>query len=438
MKKYNIMIIDDDFTNRKVMYEEFLEKQYEEIDIHFNLFFIEYARDLRAELLAYSKEIDAFFLDAVLDKNGWSRSGISFETILHQMETIYAESRVPPIFMLSSEWHKDMTLLTRVNKDFSIFHNPLHPSRYYTQSEIEGVNQNAQSVGSDGKRILNPLRDEREYIANEILKARSNHYNSLYPVDVVLQLAVADEKRRAYQVLNLREEKDEYLKEYNLSYQETTIKGDARDYHVVVVTQTTMGMTDASRTTTAAILAFRPRLIVMTGICAGLKEKTSLCDLIAVKNTFDYSFGKLFIDKLEHRPEPLAINPGLTNFVNANLLNNAESIFVEINNNYHGDAPSGCRIHFASMGSGPWVVDNPSVFSEIRDHIVGNCISLDMEAYGVAAAAHQLRTPWFILKSVQDYADGEKNSAETKSRAYAAYSSTYILQRYLPKILDYL
>ena len=438
MKSYNIMIIDDDFTNRKVMYQEFLEEQYEGIDINFNLFYIEYARDLLSELQAHSKEIDAFFLDAVLDKNGWSRSGISFETMLHQMERIYADSYVPPIFMLSSEWHKDMTLLTRVNKDFSIFHNPLHPSRYYTQSEIEGVNLNAHSVGSDGRKILNPLRDEREYIAKEILKVRNNQYNSLDRVDVVLQLAVADEKRRAYQVLNLSEGNDKYLKEYNLSYGETTIKGDVRDYHVVVVTQSTMGMTEASRTTTAAILAFRPRLIVMTGICAGLKNKTHLCDLIVTKSTFDYSFGKLFKDKLEHRPETLLINPGLTNFVNANLLNSAESIFADINSSFHGDAPSGCKIHFTSMGSGPWVVDNPSIFTEIRDHIVGNCISLDMEAYGVASAAHQLNTPWFILKSVQDYADGKKSSTETKSRAYAAYSSAYIFHRYLSKIFDYL
>lgn len=438
MKTYNIMIIDDDFTNRAKMYEYFLKTQYEGIDISFNLFSIEYARDLRAELQAHYKDIDAFFLDAVLDKNGWSRSGISFETILDQMEKIYADTYVPPIFMLSSEWHRDMTLLTRVNKDFSIFHNPLHPSRYYTQSEIEGVNQNAASIGSDGKRILNPLRDEREYIENEILKARSTRYNSSSPVDVVLQIAVADEKRRAYQVFNLQESNDKYLKTYNLSYQETTIKGEVRDFHIVVVTQSTMGMTDASRTATAAILAFRPRLIAMTGICAGLHEKTNLCDLIVAKNTFDYSFGKLFKDKLEHRPESLSINSSLTSFVNANLLNNADAIFAEINSNFHGDSPSGCRIHFTSMGSGPWVVDNPVIFTEIRDHIVGNCVSLDMEAYGVAAAAHQLNTPWFILKSVQDYADGKKNRTEIKSRAYAAYSSTYILYRYLPKLLEYL
>ena len=62
-----------------------------------------------------------------------------------------------------------------------------------------------------------------------------------------------------------------------------------------------------------------------------------------------------------------------------------------------------------SMGSGPWVVDTPQIFEDIRSHIVGNCIALDMEAYAVAMAAGQMNVPWIIAKSVQDYANGEKS-----------------------------
>ena len=61
-----------------------------------------------------------------------------------------------------------------------------------------------------------------------------------------------------------------------------------------------------------------------------------------------------------------------------------------------------------------------------------------MEAYGVATAANALHLPWHIIKSVQDYADGKKNATETKSRAYAAFSSTVIFKKYLDKIMKFL
>ena len=256
-------------------------------------------------------------------------------------------------------------------------------------------------------------------------------------MDVVLQLAVPDETSGAEHVFGVTQE-DKYLSKYNLPYKFVSVEKDGKEYRIAVVMQSTMGMTDASRTATAALLAFHPKLIVMTGICAGFKGKTKLGDLIIVQNTFDYSFGKLYKDKLEHRPNPRTVDARLQSIVNSNLLNKEQSIFTEINKVYNGDKPPVGAVYFTSMGSGPWVVDNPKVFDDIRDHVVGNCISLDMEAYGVAAAADQLRIPWLIMKSVQDYADGKKSKTEKYSRAYAAFSSTYILKNYIHKILAYL
>ena len=208
--------------------------------------------------------------------------------------------------------------------------------------------------------------------------------------------------------------------------------------HIVVVSQNFMGMTEASRTATAAILAFHPKIMMMAGICAGKKNETKLGDLIIADKAFDYSTGKLYETGLEHRPPHRPINDALASFVNNAWINQSDLIFAKINEKFSGDPLSGCKIRFTSMGSGPWVVDTEKVFEDIRDHVVGNCISLDMEAYAVALAADQLKTPWVIVKSVQDYADGKKSKTEKASRAYAAFSSTYLLCEYLPKMIEYI
>ena len=336
--------------------------------------------------------------------------------------------------MLSKHWQDDGGLLANVNKAFSVFHSPLHASRYYNQAELEAVVQDAQTMDSNGKPNLRPLSEEREYIEKEILKTRSTKYNSSKPVDAVLQIAVPDEKRRVYQFLGLSEENDKYLKPYGLSYQEATYQ----KMHIVVVSQVFMGMAEAARTTTAAILAFHPKLVMMAGICAGKEGETKLGDLIIANDVFDYSTGKLFQDALEHRPPHRPIAGGLASFVNNALVNHSEMIFAKINEKFHGEPPSGCKIRFTSMGSGPWVVDTPQIFTDIRSHIVGNCIALDMEAYAVAMAADQMNVPWIIAKSVQDYANGEKSKTEAKSRAYAAFSSAYLLCEYISKMMTYI
>lgn len=431
------MVVDDEYTDRAEQYQAFLEKEYDGIEIKFNIFPLELGRELNFRLPKLCQDIDAFFIDARLndDQKGWGGTfGSSFDTILFQLEKLYNDSFVPPIFMLSKHWQDDGGLLANVNKAFSVFHSPLHASRYYNQAELEAVVQDARTMDSNGKPNLRPLAEEREYIEKEILKTRSTKYNSSKPVDAVLQIAVPDEKRRVYQFLGLSEENDKYLKPYGLSYQETAYQ----KMHIIVVSQIFMGMAEAARTTTAAILAFHPKLVMMAGICAGKEGETKLGDLIIANDVFDYSSGKLFQDALEHRPPHRPITGGLATFVNNTLVNHSEMIFAKINEKFQGEPPPGCKIRFTSMGSGPWVVDTPQIFTDIRSHIVGNCVALDMEAYAVAMAADQMNVPWIIAKSVQDYANGEKSKTEGKSRAYAAFSSAYLLCEYIPKMMTYI
>ncbi len=436
MKTYTIMVVDDEYTVRQQQYHLFLEKEYDGIDIQFNIIPLEYGREIYSVLPEHIQDIDAFFIDAQLDeeKAGWGKNfNESFDGLLFQIEKFYRDACVPPIFMLSKHWQDNHGLLTYVNKAFSVFHNPLHASRYYNQTELESVVLEARTKDNRGKLNIGALLDERRYIEGEILKTRSMKYNSSKPVDAVLQIAIPDEKRRVYQLLNLSEADDQYLKPYAISYQETDYQG----MHIVVVPQVFMGMTEASRTATAAILAFHPKVMMMAGICAGKEKETKLGDLIVADKTFDYSTGKLFETKLEHRPPHRPIADELASFVNNTWLNQADLIFAKINEKFIGEAPSGCKIRFTSMGTGPWVVDTAKIFEEIRGHIVGNCVSLDMEAHAVAVAADHLKTPWIIVKSVQDYADGKKSQTEGKSRAYAAFSSTYLLCEYLPQMMKY-
>ena len=59
-----------------------------------------------------------------------------------------------------------------------------------------------------------------------------------------------------------------------------------------------------------------------------------------------------------------------------------------------------------------------------------------MEAYGVAHAANELKTPWLIVKSVQDYANGKKVADEKTTRPFASFCSAFFVYRNLNRILE--
>ena len=319
----------------------------------------------------------------------------------------------------------------------------IHPSKYYRQEELLTYYKDSTLVDSKGQSSPRAIREERKFIKSEIEKARKEHCNTINPADAVIIFAVNDEKAAAYRILQLKAENDKKLKKYGLIYQEA----DVNSCHVVFVIQKEMGMTDASRVTTASILAFRPKIVIMVGICAGKKDETNLGDIVIASGTFDYSLGKMKsvndesgvpINILQHRPYHSKVDENLDEFLM--LMKDPRTIAQEtldIKRDYTGSdrTQKPNTIHVTEMGSGPWVVDTKDVFTDIANSIHSKAYVLDMEAYGVSHAADELKTPWLIVKAVQDFANGEKAKDESDARAYASFASCKFVFRNINCIL---
>lgn len=436
MEKYTIMIIDDEFSDRKELYQAFFCKDYDGVEVAFDIKHIEYGRDLQLELRKNSKNIDAILLDARLndcDKGWGTEFGPSFATVIKEIENVYKDC-MPPIFMISKQWATDGDLLAGVSNAFSNFQYPTAPFKYYYIKQFEALTTEASRRDSNGKFQTQSLNYERQYISDVIKKMRRGQYNSDQPIDAVLILAVPDEKKAAYQLMNLNIEHDIFFKQYGFLYQKTQIGKK----QVVIIPQAQMGMTDAAKISTAAILAFRPKIIAMTGICAGKRDKVRIGDIIAADSTLDYSVAKINVSDYETRARHQSAPNSVLNFIKNTLINKQELIFASLNDKYQGgDIPkTRSKIHCGAMASGTWVVNNPEIFKEINSRIGNNCISIDMEAYAIASVATSYDIPWLVIKSVQDYGDGNKGEDEKASRNYAAFSSSYIFKNYIEELID--
>lgn len=438
MQKYKILIIDDELSERRETYYKFLNEEIGGVNTSFDIIEAEIPDELDDVLSKEADSIDAIFMDALFDEDSWYSVGRNSTVVLKDLEKAYENSRIPPCFVVSKHWG-DAQLLSNISSNFASIHQLIHPSKYYRVEDLEAIYQNAMTSDRKGKR----LQQERNYIKSEIEKSRKEKSNTIIPVDAVLVFAVPDEKSAMYRRLGIKAENDRTLKKYGIFYQEATID----DRHVVLVSQVEMGMTDAARVTTAALIAFKPKIVIMVGICAGEKSKMKLGDLVVVSDAYDYAIGKLKKQKSEtgeesnvllHRSYHSRVDTNLDKFLN--LLRDpgfARREMFEISEDYIGEkvSPSETPLHVAAMASGPWVVDTPEVFSDIGKAINTNIYSLDMEAYGVAHAADELKTPWLIVKSVQDYANGKKSADEKKIRPFASFCSAFFVYRNLDRIL---
>ena len=248
--------------------------------------------------------------------------------------------------------------------------------------------------------------------------------------DVVIQVAVPIEQEGVLQAFGVSENAvhcSDTVSKYKFSYYRFDMDGKS----IVLLMQPYMGMTYCSSLCTRAILAFRPKLVCMTGICAGRAGKINLGDVVVASSVFDYTEGKQYADRFAPRPKTRPLDYLLSEYVSSEIVDK-ESVIERIRSGYEG-APEGTSVSFHSMASGAVVADDSSIMEMIAG-IQDDTVALDMEGYALAAAADNMDTKWLVIKTVQDFADGNKSATEGSIRPYAAYSSAKLLQIILENI----
>lgn len=209
-------------------------------------------------------------------------------------------------------------------------------------------------------------------------------------------------------------------------YYKGNFEVDGSKRTIVAASAIRKGMAASSAIATKLAIKFQPRILAMTGICAGVKTKTGLGDVIIGSPTWDWGSGK---HAVEHDgSEVFKLSPKQSDLaVELEVLCDEISRSIEFKRSvragWSGDIPSGeFRCHIGPMASGASVIANSSVAEEISRQN-RDLIGIEMEAFAVMVAAEYATTNPLLsiaIKSVCDFADKEKQDGWQK---YAAYTS---------------
>ncbi|MGB3381717.1 MAG: hypothetical protein WBA47_09050 [Rhodanobacter sp.] len=251
-----------------------------------------------------------------------------------------------------------------------------------------------------------------------------------YGVDVVIVTALQTEME-AIRRLPWDWTADEALDDCQF-FAKGAFMSKGRTCSVVAAVANRMGMVSSSILVSKLIQHFHPKLVAMSGICAGVRGKANIGDVIAADMSWDYQSGK-------HVSTKNAISGFLMdpNFIQTNafvssridqLAHDAE-LAVSIQRDWIPRPLTSPALHRGPIASGSAVLADREVTESIRLQ-QRKLLAVEMELYGVFFAVEQASRPKPIalgIKSVCDFADDEKSDA---AHPYAAYTSAAYLKEF--------
>ncbi|SAK92946.1 5'-methylthioadenosine/S-adenosylhomocysteine nucleosidase [Caballeronia catudaia] len=258
-----------------------------------------------------------------------------------------------------------------------------------------------------------------------------------YHTDLAIFTAL-DEELEAILALN-GNWREEAVAHDHARYFVGTFPSDVRPVRVVAVAAPRMGMPPAAVTAAKLISTFRPRTLAITGICAGVRGKTEVGDILIADPCFDWGSGKWVREEatseLRFRPAPYQwrlderLRAGARAVATAGLMG-------QIHQRYEDAKPdSAPRVIVDAMASGASVLQAAQLVDDVRDQHK-NLVGVEMESYAVFTAAEYASEPrpaCIAIKSVCDFGDETKAD---EAHAYASHTSAQFLYAFATEFLS--
>jgi nucleoside phosphorylase len=222
-------------------------------------------------------------------------------------------------------------------------------------------------------------------------------------------------------------------------YWSWSITGTHKNIRVVASSAARMGMPAATVSASKMISQYRPKLLVMCGIMAGVEGKARLGDIVVPTTCWDWGNGKWTLSKDgEHVFLPAPHQIGLSPTVRERLkIFSADNLlFAGAYEQWKGAKPSEIPV----LRLGP-VASGAAVLADkvTRERLVGEhreLLGIEMELYGVSVAAEEAVMPRPLvvgMKAVVDFADGGKSDGYQE---YGSYMSAQALRTLVPSLCE--
>lgn len=200
------------------------------------------------------------------------------------------------------------------------------------------------------------------------------------------------------------------------------------NYSLVLAAIGWAGTSNAAALATQMIERYRPRVVLLVGIAAGMRGKVQIGDVVLSERVVAYESAAWALDEnnqpvVQLRPEITRIAHGIQQDVMNYKYDSAR--LLETFRYLGGGFPRALwgkkkewKTHVASsvvvrpqvtFASGDKLLKDPSKLRELRSNVHGKIEAGEMEAAGLVSACHVTNTPWLMIRGISDFGDDFKN-----------------------------
>lgn len=288
-------------------------------------------------------------------------------------------------------------------------------AKKYLNQALEITTKLKLPLTEECNQLLNKYKEKQFYQTNNSSRFQAiddNEGDSLTKkINVVIITATSVERKAVLDLLKPYPRRKKILTVFSKSA--TYYLGQFGAYKTVVTMcrMGSIGENSATKATEQALRKWQPQAIIMVGIAFGKDSNTqNIGDVLVASEIIFYEKQRLSEkDKYYRGPIPPS---------NSTLLDRFENVHDWNFPNLEG---SPCKIIVGSILSGEKLVDDPlfktKLFNDFPQAIGG-----EMEGAGLCSASMSENTAWILVKSICDWADGNKNDKNQPLAAEAAAS----------------
>ena len=408
-KLKKILIIDDEWEERKGTYTQVLSDKYI-ID------YIESPADLFVEI--EEKKVDCYLVDVILEN--WKVNKDKPQELIPVLNAI--KNKSVPIFLVSRQYEilvKNSGLTPLLNE---IIEQNILIESFFVWDDFE--KESFQRERKEMDAFTHSIGSLIELKILQFSKISSKVEENKADLGIVCALGLEIKP-----ILdNIQDKKIE--KKDNINYTRGIIQiSSGKKLKVVAVQQEEMGTEDAAIIGSLIIKEYNVKHIFMTGVCGGRDEKVKIGDIIIPNEVIAYQRGKYENGVLE-----FDVGTAPTNVAICQIFENkCDKILQKIFKKYISSAGKIKNIeipklHFNQMACGAQVIDTPNVLDDIAEDVGKRKLcGVDMESYSIYRLKHYLDVKTLVIKSVMDLTKDK----DDEYKEYAAYVSANFLIRVL-------
>lgn len=175
----------------------------------------------------------------------------------------------------------------------------------------------------------------------------------------------------------------------------------------LIIKPRAMGLVNMAIVTSKAIELFQPKIVAMSGICAGVKGESKYLDIVVGKTCWEWQTGKWSDGEFKQEPYQSSLPRSLE--VDLQQSSENDSILDSVRQGLYNTELQNMKIRVSPISSGSAVVADEEMMKKIGLQ-QRKMSGLEMEMYSLYEAAEQsqCRPLYFGAKTVVDLGDSSK------------------------------